>query len=332
MPYKLPIIDMHCDLLSYLTEVEEASYDNMEDIGCALPYLQLGKVRLQILAIYSPTDRGSTNYAMAQIPAYESLLKLGDFVPVTDVLSLHHAIEHEKVGTVIAFENGSGLAEEDEHLDKCFERLDYALDHLGRIIYISLTHHYENRFGGGNYADAGLKDDGKKLLEYMNEKGIAVDLSHTSDALAHDILDYTIKKNLDNVPVIASHSNFRAKWDHVRNLSDEFAQEIIKRQGLIGINFLREYVDRNNPATLLEHIIYGFENGGEDALCFGADYFYVHSIKDPKRIPLFFRHHENATSYHPLMQELKRDKGLSVEQLAALSSKNVINFLERTWK
>lgn len=324
-----PIIDLHCDLLSYLSEVEGADYMNTEDIGCALPFLEEGKVKLQVLAVYSPTRQGSTGYASRQIAEFEKLIQKQPFKAVTQSDTLEHTLHSDHYGLVVSIENASGLAEEDEPLDKAFERLDQFIDRTGRIIYISFTHHDENRFGGGNYATAGLKDDGEKLLEYMSGKGISIDLSHTSDALAYDILNYTEKRNLD-VPVMASHSNFRPLCGHVRNLTDEMTAEIIRRKGLIGMNFLREYVDRKNPDTLIEHILYGLDKGAEEALCFGADYFYVKALTDPKRVPLYFPEHENASSYPHVLEQLQ-EKGLSEEFLKKISYQNTLDFVNRIW-
>ena len=72
-------------------------------------------------------------------------------------------------------------------------------------------------------------------------KKIAIDLSHTSDFLAHDILNYIDKMGL-NVRTIASHSNFRKIAEVVRNLTDEIAKEILKRGGVIGFNLFKSFV------------------------------------------------------------------------------------------
>jgi membrane dipeptidase len=85
-----------------------------------------------------------------------------------------------------------------------FERLEQIINTVSRILYIGFTHHAENRFGGGNNSKVGLKEDGKKLLQYLNGKKIAVDFSHASDALARDILDYLSDHNLE-VPILANH-------------------------------------------------------------------------------------------------------------------------------
>ena len=79
-------------------------------------------------------------------------------------------------------------------MQEAFVRLDTLIREIGPILYISLTHHGENRFGGGNKADAGLKDDGEALLDYIDGKHIAIDLSHTSDALAHGIVNHIDRK------------------------------------------------------------------------------------------------------------------------------------------
>jgi membrane dipeptidase len=70
------------------------------------------------------------------------------------------------------------------------------------------------------------------------------------------------------VPILASHSNFRTVFKHPRNLPDEIAREIILQKGVIGINFLRAFVNDKNPDALLDHIEYGMKLGAEDALCF----------------------------------------------------------------
>ena len=185
----------------------------------------------------------------------------------------------------------------------------------------------ENRFGGGNSTKTGLKEDGKSLLNYISGKKIAIDFSHTSDVLAFDVFDYLSKFNLD-IPVIASHSNFREIFNHPRNLPDEIAKEIIKRKGLIGINFLRAFLNDNNPNAIYDHILYGL-NMGAHSICFGADYFYTDSHPDQSRKPFFFKEHENASCYPLILKGLSGK--IPPDVLEAISNKNVINFIERIY-
>jgi microsomal dipeptidase-like Zn-dependent dipeptidase len=309
--------------------VEDADHTNTADIGCATPYLEAGNVKLQIMAVYTSTGPGSAEAALAQIPAFYDLIETGHFHRVQTVQEAEACIDRPGTGMIMAIENASGLCEEDEDLDRVFARLEYFEENAGRLLYVGLTHHLENRFGGGNKTQVGLKPDGMALLDYLDRRGIAIDFSHASDALAYDVLAYIDEKGLD-IPVMASHSNFRPVWDHVRNLPLSIAQEIIARKGLIGMNFLREYVNREVPEDLERHILYGIENGGEQAVAFGADYFYIHGLEDKSRDPLFFPEHANASCYIPLLHRLEV-MGVSDEQLNNIAYGNFLRFLERIW-
>ncbi|MDX5419950.1 MAG: membrane dipeptidase [Hymenobacteraceae bacterium] len=331
-PARLPIVDLHCDLLVYLSDVPNSAIDKVAEIGCALPSLTQGNVRLQTMAIYCATAPGSTNYAHLQAEIFQRLAtdENSCLTAVTDAESLQHALNGKgNTGMVASIENASGFCEEDEPLEDGFKKLEKIIEAVERLLYISFTHHLGNRFGGGNSTDRGITRDGKMLLDYLHGRRIAVDLSHTSDALAFDILEHIDRENLD-IPIMASHSNFRPVWEHNRNLPDEIAQEIIRRKGLIGINFLRAFVNNDEPGALLHHILYGFEKGAENAICFGADYFYTADSTDLSRIPYYFPEHEQAgTSYTFLLEQLH--KHLSKGQLEKLAYQNAQRFMERIW-
>jgi microsomal dipeptidase-like Zn-dependent dipeptidase len=327
---RYPVFDLHCDLLSYLAHRPDANPSDADDIGCAIPFLQRGRVRWQVLAIYSATEKGSAGMAREQVNAYRKLINnYGDvFTPVTTLDEANALTAGTRIGVTVSVENASGLCEENEALERTFERLENIIETTGRVLYIGLTHHSENRFGGGNTTTAGLKDDGKALLEYLDGRKIAIDLAHTSDALAYDIINYLDKKSL-NIPLLASHSNFREVWDHPRNLPADLADELIKRQGLIGMNFLRAYVHNEDPDALKHHILHGFNAGADKALAFGADYFYTKDHPDPTRVPFYFPEHDTAERYPELLKSLKED--LSDKQLTDMAFGNVLQFVNRVW-
>lgn len=324
---KLPIIDLHCDLLVYLLMNPEATPDDGA-FGASFPFLKDGNVGLQVMAIFTAVEEESSKRGVAQSVIYRQMLE--DYSK--DVFQGGAGFQSspdQGIGMVASLESASGICNESEPLDNAFRNLETIIDNVGRLFYISFTHHTENRFGGGNYATVGLKPDGEALLDYMDGKEIAIDLSHTSDALAHEILDYTYRKGL-KVPVIASHSNFRDIWDHPRNLTRENAQEIINRGGLIGMNFLRAFLNNDEPGALLDHILYGFNlPGGEQAISFGADFFYTGDFPDPARDPYYFPEHEDATKYHTLINQLGED--LNEDQLKGLAHKNVERFIASNW-
>jgi membrane dipeptidase len=315
-----PIVDLHCDLLAYLSDVEGATpIDDNDDIGCSLPKLYEGYVALQTMAIYSATGPESVASGIKQSDIFASMMEeYPDLVVAFD--DTNDILSDGRTVCIAAIENASGFCDEHQSLDDGFNQLEYIREQTGSLLYISMTHDHENRFGGGNTTAIGLKPDGEVLLDYLDGQCIAIDLAHTSDALAYDILKYIDSKHLD-IPVMASHSNMRSVQNHARNLPDELVQEIIRREGIIGINFYREFVAPDNPWALIEHIQYALDQGGERAVCFGTDYFFNPNGED------FFLEFGDSRTIQVLVGELY--DCLEENQVTRLCYGNALEFIQR---
>lgn len=325
-----PIFDLHCDLLSFLSRhPHEGPKSTL--IPCGVPFLQAGNVKLQVMAVYTDGKPGSTRQADAQIEEYRKLHQPPDasFELVNEEAILNKISQSDKIGTCLAIENAAGICDQEDALHSIEPRLEAWAQAGFRLAYISLTHHLENRFGGGNYTQIGLKPDGEYLLEALSGRKIPVDFSHTSDALAYGILEYIERKDLQ-IPLLASHSNFRAVWDHPRNLPDDLAQAVIDRGGLIGMNFLRAYVHDEQPEALWEHIRYGLDFGAGSNLAFGADYFDTRDHPDPSRKPFYFPEHTPASVYPGIVMDLLA-LGIGDTQLKALCYDNARRFWAQLW-
>lgn len=316
---KKPVIDLHCDLLYYLIDKPQNSPLDLK-ARCSLPQLQEGGVGLQAMAVFTETAKGSTQSAAKQIEAYKKLPSFG-FSPLQ---TRKTNLQPPTVQTIMAIENASGLLEEDEDLELIFKRIEKLEKEVGPLLYISLTWNTENRFAGGNYSQAGLKADGKTLLEYLSGKGICIDLSHTSDATAEGIFDTIDKKGL-KIKAIASHSNFRKVKDHVRNLPDHLALEIVKRDGLIGLNFVRGFVSDQIEEGFKQMLAHADRLNALDHLCFGADFFCVDGLPTTLNtlVPFFVAPFDTSACYPkflPLIPEGSRDQ---------ISHKNALNLIGR---
>ncbi len=250
------IIDLHNDLLTYLAFSDSHGPD--EESCCSIRQLREGGVRCQVLPVFSPTVLDSEETLQKQLDCFHRLCTQNpDDFSVSD-----------KKGAIRIFwaiENVSSFLGEDEPIEVGIDRLQKASKQFGPPVYVSLTWNGENRCGGGAGADKGLTDDGKAIIDALDPK-TALDLSHTSDQLVHDILDYTSRF------LIASHSNFRPVMDVPRNLPDEIAQEIVKRGGLIGLNLIQPFVGASE-GSFFDHIEYALSKGWGDALSFGADFY-----------------------------------------------------------
>ena len=299
-----PIIDLHCDLLSYLDFLPGSGIHDVDAIGCALPHLKSGGVRVQVMAVFALTEAGSAACGERQMATYTRWgAEKREFMHLESWNTEAQVLAGEAIYTLLAIENASCFAEEDEPMDVVLERLSGIIASQ-KPLYITLTHHAENRFGGGNFTSIGLKDDGRRLLEFLSGQGVAVDMSHTSDLLARGILDHIDALGLD-IPVLASHSNFRPVWNHARNLPDWLSHEIRQRGGLVGLNFIRDFVHPENPEALLDHLRHG--QALDIPLAWAADYFSP-LLMPPQfafREPYFHPEHAHAGKFPAIMESLE---------------------------
>ena len=152
---------------------------------------------------------------------------------------------------------------------------------------MTLTWNGENEIGKGSAdQDFGLKPFGVEVIKEMENMGMVIDVSHLSDAGLRDVL-----KNVD-CAVAASHSNLREICGHRRNLTDEYFKEMVRREGIVGINFYKAFLNNNEENASLSDIIKHIERmlllGGENAVCMGSDYDgcdVVNGIRKMKDIP-----------------------------------------------
>jgi len=319
----LPVADLHCDLLSFLADNAEDAYLDPRS-NASYPQMKEGGVAFQALAIFTETGRDSFIKGKKQIAALEKLLlkhpqKFTLFNPLSP-------IEQGKAIAVLpAFENGSSFCSEDMPLEEGLRYLDSVLRTFGRILYISLTWDGENRFGGGNGSKAGLKEDGKRVLDWMADKKIAVDFSHTSDFLADDILNYIDKKSL-SVPVLASHSNVRSIERRPRNMPDFLIKEIIVRKGLTGLNLFAPFIG-SEPEMIALHVENLLTMGGEDHIVFGADFFPLLSLGSTVKQKYgtdtsFFEEFPNSSGYPKVLSILEKKLHLNEKILRKISIDN----------
>lgn len=306
----MKVCDLHCDLLVHLLNHPKSNaYDPESRVS--IPQMRQGGVVLQTFAIFKETGPGCSIAGEKEFQIFKSLpIQYADVFP-------------KEIQPLLAIENGSVFCDESESLAEGLARLERWAAEAGPISYISLTWNSENRFGGGNDSNRGLKPDGEILLRWMEEKQIALDFSHTSDALAHDLFNEIDKLGLKIKPV-ASHSNFRKIINLPRNLPDPIAKEIIRRKGVIGLNFVRRFLG-SSPEDFLRHVEHAEKLGGLDHLCFGADFFNDSGLRsNPK--PSYLENFDNAACY-PRLIELFRTI-LSESQIEKIASGNMLRFLQ----
>ena len=136
---------------------------------------------------------------------------------------------------------------------------------------ITLTWNYANELADGicESRGGGLTEFGRQAVALMEELGILIDVSHLSEKGFWDVVECT------KYPFVASHSCVKNICGHIRNLTDEQISEIIRRNGVIGINFYPQFLDNNGECgidKLCEHIEYILSMNGENTAALGSDF------------------------------------------------------------
>lgn len=92
------------------------------------------------------------------------------------------------------------------------------------------------RYAGGTGVPGPLTPDGTALVRALDRFGIIHDTSHLAEESFWQLLDQSAG------PVMASHSNCRAIVPTDRQLSDDMIRALVKRNGVIGINFFDKFL------------------------------------------------------------------------------------------
>ena len=156
-------------------------------------------------------------------------------------------------------------------------------------VYASLTWNFENELAGGCMEDVGLKPSGEAAVRAFARKGIAVDCAHLGKKAFARVLDLTDA-------VVDSHTCAAALYDHPRNLQDWQIREIVARGGLIGIAFVRSFLNNNAAAEdVFRHMDYCVQKFGCGHFCFGTDFYGTADLpqglshyEDADRLRMFF--------------------------------------------
>lgn len=183
------------------------------------------------------------------------------FMRVDDARDFEAVKKSGKVGIMITFQNSDHFRSPDDV--NTFFTLGQRLSQL--------SYNYQNRIGSGflEENDGGLTVFGRRIVERMEQVGMAVDVSHCADKTTLDTLDIAKR------PVVFSHASCRALLPgHLRCKTDEMITKMAKTGGVMGIPFLRMMVHEEEPVTV-EHALDHFDHVrrlvGVEHLAVGSD-------------------------------------------------------------
>lgn len=171
---------------------------------------------------------------------------------------LDKLFEISQIVGILAVENGAGIGGDLSRIDE--------LSDLG-VKYITITWNDENELGNGCLSPhpEGLTPFGKSAVRRMEKCGIVPDVSHLNERGFWDVAEAA--KGV----FIASHSNAMSVCAHPRNLTDAQFCEIVRRGGVVGLNFCRDHLGEQSFERLERHLDRFLSLGGENAVAFGGD-------------------------------------------------------------
>lgn len=129
------------------------------------------------------------------------------------------------------------------------------------------------RFPSSPDTGPGLTDAGKALVRACNELRIMVDLSHLNEKGFRDIAE------INDAPLVATHSNVHRLCRSARNLTDWQLGAIRDSGGMVGLNFATGFLREDGRMlrevgleVMLRHLDAMLEALGEDGVGLGSDF------------------------------------------------------------
>lgn len=324
----MPFIDMHCDTLM-LAAFKDEKKDLFASTKTAVNFKRMkeGGAITQFFAIFMPDEESYRHLGVKPMKDedYFDLLfevYLKNLKEHSDIIMPAHCtkdieanMKAGKMSAVLTMEDGRMVNGE-------FEKLDDLYD-LG-VRALTLTWNHPNCFGFPHSKKPeemakGLTKFGKESIEYMNELGMLIDVSHLSDGGFWDVM------KLSKQPVAATHSNCRELCPHTRNMSDEMIRALGDKGGVMGLNmypaFLNKDIGDNTGRieTMVQHLKHMVSVGGIEVAALGSDF-------DGMNGELEVAH---CGEYTKLFEAMKK-AGFSETEIEKITHKNVLRVMKNT--
>ena len=308
------MFDLHCDTLTrslYRPAAPGHGPLNEPSAQLSLDRMPAGKRWVQCYAVFVFDDKRGAEVAAffdhwAAVFAREMEREAHRVGWCRSGRELTETLDAGKFAALLTVEGGSALGGELERVE--------TLWNVG-VRMMTLTWNGKNELASGHDTAEGFSAFGREAVAAMEEKGILVDVSHLNDRGFEELLGIAKK------PFVASHSNARSVCRHRRNLPDDFIREMVKRQGLIGLNYCQSFLSdegRGNLEDLWRHVERFLELGAEKCLALGSDYDGADIHPDLDGV-------EKALEIYPFLLE----RGLSEETAGDILFGNAWRFFQK---
>lgn len=261
----MKIFDAHSDVLYKMWMDPTIDFANSSKLHINYDRLKASGSKVQSFAIYIPEEvkpesRFEVALEMVEI-FYNKVVAPSPLLKVVRTKEDILALKEDEIGAFLTLEGCDAI-------DQSIVKLQ-TLIRLG-VSSVGLTWNYANFVadGVGEPRGAGLSSFGIEVVKEHNKASIWTDVSHLSIKGFWDVMEVA------DYP-IASHSNAMAICNHRRNLLDEQILALIKKNGMIGVTFVPQFLSNRETATIddvIKHLDYICSLGGENQVGFGSDF------------------------------------------------------------
>jgi len=257
---KMIVLDGCCPLLSWGIDPYSGSVDKATlGKGPAL-YIKGGVTAAGASVGGSRTSLELTRTA---IKLHNQMIEDSGWIKVKSTADILRAKREKKFGMWYLFQGAYAVEDNLDILEEFKE---------AGVGQVAPTYNYRNRFANGQLdrSEAGLSLAGIDLIKKCNELGIIVDGVHNSDKDVFDMIEFS------SSPVIISHANAKAVYDHPRNVPDDLIKAIGEKGGVVGAVGWPTFVSKSQFPTFdqfFAHIDHIVEVAGIDHASIGMDYF-----------------------------------------------------------
>jgi len=235
------------------------------------------------------------------------------------------------VGFVMELEGGRPF-QEDYSSGKSMEKKLANLRNFYRlgVRSVQLTHNGRNELGDGlidRETGGRLSQYGVAVIREMNRLGMLVGVSHLSEAGFYHALEVSEK------PIVATHSNCRAIYDHPRCLTDDQIKALASHGGVVGIQFLKLMLAELTLEHYLEHIDHACQLAGPEyvaATTHGFDPIFMQVFGNAFNRSIPDGQHDNGSAYYEGLAQVIQGlikRGYNGEEIAGIMGKNLLRVL-----
>ena len=287
----LMIVDLHGDTLLWQRKITDSvNYGHID-----LKRMQEGNVGLQIFSSVTKTPRGQNYDSNSADTDNITMLAIAQLQPMRTWFSLlerqlYHAQKLDRAvkdsaGALAKISNSADVdglvefrarnrrpigvlfsAEGLQTLEGKRENLQKLYDSGMRMA--GLVHFFDNELAGSMHGEkkGGLTKFGRTIIRDMEQKGMIVDIAHSSHATVADILKMARR------PVVSSHGGVQAVCGVNRNLTDAEIRGVAATGGIIGLGYWDGAMCDTDPKTVAKAVRHVRDLVGIEHVALGSDF------------------------------------------------------------